>query len=119
MLSALERCASLYVEQANASASQKMELSQRRQDQILELRDQLRDLSVGPQNARRQLQAQQVQDQIQDLEHAMRDDIAGITNERGNVVGLMPHPERAVEELTGSGTDVLGFFTSLAAGLRP
>ena len=41
-------------------------------------------------------------------------DIAGITNERGNVVGLMPHPEHAVEELTGSGTDGLGFFTSLA-----
>ena len=42
-------------------------------------------------------------------------DIAGITNERGNVVGLMPHPEHAVEDLTGAGTDGLGFFTSLAA----
>ena len=41
-------------------------------------------------------------------------DIAGITNERGNVVGLMPHPEHAVEDLTGPGTDGLGFFTSLA-----
>jgi phosphoribosylformylglycinamidine synthase len=40
-------------------------------------------------------------------------DIAGITNDHGNVVGLMPHPEHAVEELTGSGTDGLGFFTSL------
>jgi len=40
-------------------------------------------------------------------------DIAGVTNERGNVVGLMPHPEHAVEELTGSGLDGLGFFTSL------
>jgi phosphoribosylformylglycinamidine synthase len=40
-------------------------------------------------------------------------DIAGITNEAGNVVGLMPHPEHGVEELTGSGTDGLGFFTSL------
>jgi len=40
-------------------------------------------------------------------------DIAGITNDRGNVVGLMPHPEHAVEKLTGSGTDGLGFFTSL------
>ena len=46
-------------------------------------------------------------------------DIAGITNERGNVVGLMPHPEHAVEELTGSGTDGLGFFTSLAARPSP
>ena len=44
-------------------------------------------------------------------------DIAGITNERGNVVGLMPHPEHSVEELTGSGADGLGFFTSLAAAV--
>ncbi len=40
-------------------------------------------------------------------------DIAGVANERGNVVGLMPHPEHSVERLTGSGTDGLGFFTSL------
>ena len=40
-------------------------------------------------------------------------DIAGITTERGNIVGLMPHPEHAVEDLTGPGTDGLGFFTSL------
>ena len=40
-------------------------------------------------------------------------DIAGICNEAGNVVGLMPHPEHAVEDLTGAGTDGLGFFTSL------
>ncbi|HET7357133.1 MAG TPA: phosphoribosylformylglycinamidine synthase subunit PurQ [Nocardioidaceae bacterium] len=42
-------------------------------------------------------------------------DIAGISNERGNVVGLMPHPEHAVEDLCGPGTDGLGFFTSLLA----
>ncbi|MBA8950046.1 phosphoribosylformylglycinamidine synthase subunit PurQ [Actinomadura namibiensis] len=40
-------------------------------------------------------------------------DIAGITNEAGNVVGLMPHPEHAVESLTGPSTDGLGFFTSI------
>jgi len=40
-------------------------------------------------------------------------DIAGITNAAGNVVGLMPHPEHAVEALTGPGTDGLGFFRSL------
>ena len=40
-------------------------------------------------------------------------DIAGICNEAGNVVGLMPHPEHAVEALTGPGTDGLGFFTSI------
>jgi phosphoribosylformylglycinamidine synthase I len=47
-------------------------------------------------------------------------DIAGISNERGNVVGLMPHPEHAVEEGFGpdtslamrSGVDGLGLFTS-------
>jgi phosphoribosylformylglycinamidine synthase I len=44
-------------------------------------------------------------------------DIAGITNERGNVVGLMPHPEHAVEDLTGPGTDGLGFFTSAVKAL--
>jgi phosphoribosylformylglycinamidine synthase len=40
-------------------------------------------------------------------------DIAGICNEAGNVVGLMPHPEHAVEALTGPGTDGLPLFTSL------
>jgi phosphoribosylformylglycinamidine synthase subunit PurQ / glutaminase len=44
-------------------------------------------------------------------------DIAGITNERGNVVGLMPHPEHAVEPLCGAGTDGLPFFTSVLASL--
>ncbi|WP_460838851.1 phosphoribosylformylglycinamidine synthase subunit PurQ [Nocardioides marmoraquaticus] len=39
--------------------------------------------------------------------------IAGVTNEAGNVVGLMPHPEHAVEDLCGPGTDGLGFFTSV------
>jgi len=40
-------------------------------------------------------------------------DIAGIANEAGNVVGVMPHPEHAVEDLTGPGTDGLAFFTSV------
>jgi phosphoribosylformylglycinamidine synthase len=39
--------------------------------------------------------------------------IAGISNEHGNIVGLMPHPEHAVDALTGPGTDGLGFFTSV------
>lgn len=39
--------------------------------------------------------------------------IAGISNERGNIVGLMPHPEHAIDALTGPGTDGLGFFTSV------
>jgi phosphoribosylformylglycinamidine synthase I len=41
-------------------------------------------------------------------------DIAGVVNERGNVVGLMPHPEHAVDALTGS-EDGLRLFESAAA----
>jgi len=44
-------------------------------------------------------------------------DIAGITNEHGNVVGLMPHPEHAIEDLCGPGTDGLAFFTSALSAL--
>ncbi|WJL97174.1 phosphoribosylformylglycinamidine synthase subunit PurQ [Microbacterium sp. ET2] len=52
-------------------------------------------------------------------------DIAGLRNERGNVVGLMPHPEHAVEEGFGpdtrlamrSGVDGRRFFTSAVASL--
>ncbi|WP_326550475.1 phosphoribosylformylglycinamidine synthase subunit PurQ [Micromonospora sp. NBC_01813] len=40
-------------------------------------------------------------------------DIAGIANAAGNVVGLMPHPEHAVEDLTGPSRDGLGFFISI------
>jgi phosphoribosylformylglycinamidine synthase len=40
-------------------------------------------------------------------------EVAGISNAAGNVVGLMPHPEHAVEALCGPGTDGLGFFTSV------
>jgi len=41
-------------------------------------------------------------------------DIAGVRSEAGNVFGLMPHPEHAVDELSGS-TDGLKIFTSMAA----
>ena len=44
-------------------------------------------------------------------------DIAAIRNEAGNVVGIMPHPEHAVEALTGPSTDGMGFFTSVLAHL--
>ena len=43
--------------------------------------------------------------------------IAGVCNAEGNVVGLMPHPEHAVSELTGPSTDGLGFFTSAIAAV--
>ena len=39
--------------------------------------------------------------------------IAGISNARGNVVGLMPHPEHAIDPLTGPSAQGLGFFTSI------
>jgi phosphoribosylformylglycinamidine synthase len=46
------------------------------------------------------------------------DDIAGICNEAGNVVGLMPHPERATEPLLGStdGRALLGALIAAAGG---
>jgi len=44
-------------------------------------------------------------------------DIAGISNAAGNVVGLMPHPEHAVEDLTGPSVDGLAFFTSILNSL--
>ncbi|WP_411348063.1 phosphoribosylformylglycinamidine synthase subunit PurQ [Paenibacillus sp. WLX2291] len=44
-------------------------------------------------------------------------DIAGISNERGNVVGMMPHPERAVNELLGT-TDGKKMFTSILKAWR-
>ena len=40
-------------------------------------------------------------------------DIAGISNARGNIVGLMPHPEHAIEEGYGPSLDGLAFFTSV------
>ena len=46
-----------------------------------------------------------------------RRDIAGICNEAGNVVGLMPHPEHAIEALTGPSEDGLTIFTSVLKAL--
>ena len=43
--------------------------------------------------------------------------IAGITNQRGNVVGLMPHPEHAIDPLTGPTAQGLGFFTSILSAM--
>ncbi len=45
-------------------------------------------------------------------------DVAGVSNERGNVVGLMPHPEHAVDRLTGS-ADGLKLFESLLRSAVP
>ena len=43
-----------------------------------------------------------------------QDDIAGVRNEAGNVFGLMPHPEHAVDELCGTSADGLTIFESMA-----
>ncbi|HWH93411.1 MAG TPA: phosphoribosylformylglycinamidine synthase subunit PurQ [Baekduia sp.] len=43
-----------------------------------------------------------------------QDDIAGVVNERGNVMGLMPHPEHAVDVLTGGSADGLELFRGMA-----
>lgn len=45
------------------------------------------------------------------------ENIAGITNKAGNVLGMMPHPERAVEDLLGS-EDGKRFFASILKKLR-
>jgi phosphoribosylformylglycinamidine synthase subunit PurQ / glutaminase len=43
--------------------------------------------------------------------------IAGVCSEDGNVAGLMPHPEHAIDALTGPGQDGLAFFTSAVRAL--
>ena len=50
---------------------------------------------------------------VGDNPNGSRNSIAGITNAKGNVVGLMPHPEHAINELTGPSSQGLGFFTSI------
>jgi phosphoribosylformylglycinamidine synthase subunit PurQ / glutaminase len=46
-------------------------------------------------------------------------DIAGVRNEAGNVFGLMPHPEHAVDELTGGSVDGLRIFKSMRLTVQP
>ncbi|KOY70774.1 phosphoribosylformylglycinamidine synthase subunit PurQ [Apilactobacillus kunkeei] len=62
-----------------------------------------------------------VNDQIvftyEDNPNGSCDNIAGVVNEQGNVLGMMPHPERAVESILG-GTDGLKLFKSLLNHVR-
>jgi phosphoribosylformylglycinamidine synthase subunit PurQ / glutaminase len=46
------------------------------------------------------------------------DDIAGVCNEAGNVFGLMPHPEHAVDRLTGGSADGLKIFESICVAVE-
>ena len=50
---------------------------------------------------------------LDDNPNGSLNDIAGVTNARGNVVGLMPHPEHNMEELTSPSVDGRRFFSSL------
>ncbi|HMH91799.1 MAG TPA: phosphoribosylformylglycinamidine synthase subunit PurQ [Streptosporangiaceae bacterium] len=43
--------------------------------------------------------------------------VAGVVSEAGNVVGLMPHPEHAIDPLTGPSADGLGFFASVLSAV--
>ena len=45
-------------------------------------------------------------------------DIAGVSNRAGNVFGLMPHPEHAVDELIGGSRDGLGIFESMRLSIE-
>lgn len=53
----------------------------------------------------------------QDNPNGSLEDIAGIINEKGNVLGMMPHPERAVDQLLG-GADGLKLFQSIVRSWR-
>lgn len=53
----------------------------------------------------------------QENHNGSRNSIAGICSENGRVVGLMPHPEHAIDDLTGPSTDGLGLFTSVLTSL--
>ncbi|WP_205695986.1 phosphoribosylformylglycinamidine synthase subunit PurQ [Conexibacter sp. SYSU D00693] len=48
-----------------------------------------------------------------------QDDVAGVCNEQRNVLGLMPHPEHAVDLLTGGSEDGLKLFAGMAAAVAP
>ena len=54
-----------------------------------------------------------------DNPNGSQDDIAGIANAAGNVVGLMPHPERATSELLGSSDGQILLRSVLASAVRP
>ena len=68
---------------------------------------------ASPETLRKLEENDQVVFRYLDNPNGSAHDIAGITNERGNVVGLMPHPEHNVEELTSPTLDGVKFFESV------
>ena len=77
-VSALERCAALYLQQAAVGTTERMSLAQARQDQILELRDHLRTLQSGGQPPARQGAAERIMDMIRDLERDLHDGMGDV-----------------------------------------
>ena len=74
-ISALAKCRSLYLAQADAGAAREMRMLQRRQEQMQQLREDIREQMAGPQSARRQRLVRLLQDQLSDLESR------GLTND--------------------------------------
>jgi len=71
------------------------------------------NFQADPETLKRLEDNDQVVFRYLDNPNGSANDIAGITNERGNVVGLMPHPEHNVEPLTSPTMDGAKFFSSV------
>ncbi len=76
------------------------------------------NFQAAPEVLRKLEENDQVVFRYLDNPNGSANDIAGITNESGNVVGLMPHPEHNVEELTATSVDGRRFFESALAFLQ-
>ncbi len=85
----------------------------RGQEIVIALKSGEGNYQASPETLKRLEDNDQVVFRYLDNPNGSAHDIAGITNDRGNVVGLMPHPEHNVEELTGASLDGRLFFGSL------
>ncbi|RRD47359.1 phosphoribosylformylglycinamidine synthase subunit PurQ [Arachnia propionica] len=82
------------------------------QEIVIALKNGEGNYQAAPETLRKLEDNDQVVFRYLDNPNGSANDIAGITNERGNVVGLMPHPEHNVEALTGASLDGTLFFQS-------
>ena len=78
------------------------------QEIVIALKNGEGNYQASPETLRKLVDNDQVVFRYLDNPNGSANDIAGITNDRGNVVGLMPHPEHNVEALTGATLDVNG-----------
>ena len=85
----------------------------RGQEIVIALKSGEGNYQASPETLKRLEDNDQVVFRYLDNPNGSAHDIAGITNDRGNVVGLMPHPEHNVEELTGASLNGRLFFGSL------